>query len=99
METRELPLCPNCLKTDKAYITQFGYVCTRCNIGYSHAFDKQPNNKTMKIQVEIPADIVGYIKSLELEELDDDKIIDLIIEEAHYDKCVAWGLINCVINV
>lgn len=50
----------------------------------------------MKIEIEIPSGIAGFIRSLSLSEIDNDKIFDDVTVFEHYDECVNFGLLYSV---
>jgi len=52
----------------------------------------------MKVSIEIPVSLIGFIRSLQIDEFDGDKISDGIFENEHFDQAVEFGLIYSVQN-
>lgn len=48
----------------------------------------------MKIEIEIPADLTGFIWSLDVQELDDDEIVNNIGQSDHFEKLIDTGLVT-----
>lgn len=48
----------------------------------------------MKIEIDIPIALAGLVMSLEVEELDDDKIVSDFESSDHYDDLFSYGLLS-----
>jgi hypothetical protein len=50
----------------------------------------------MKVEIEIPAALIGYIKSLDVEEFEDDRILVDVGSSEHYYGLISYGLISAL---
>lgn len=50
----------------------------------------------MKVEIDIPISLVGFIRSLDVEELNDDRILSDIGDSEHYYELISYGLITAL---